>query len=702
MRIPLGNFGNAIAAPAPRVNIPQHTGGTGAQKLGDAGIKIATDMLSEQAAEQKKQQEEIDKSRAFKARVDFEDAVYNANDQVSEQLAQGKITREDAPTIYATQVKDARDKSLSGVSAEMAPNVGVMFDAITNRGAHLVGKTVDANRKQEQLGNLEYIRDNMAKQAVRPGADLQKINSDFEQVARVIGKEAGLPDDKLGKLIENFKDDNAFKGMVSAINTANNDGRTLRTLRDEIKKNRTFQGQELDPERSNAVLNTLNNRIQSIDHEAQAAEQRRLSLAQHAYNAAEHTISSGLTLSLEEKGALTKNVKGTLYEPFVSGMFKTETEIQDVLRKPISEQTSYLRDREARVKASGSLADMQNLNRLKRAVDENIKQITDAPLVQAVERDGAKLNPLSLEQMINPTDKTTVSELSNRLVELNRMEKAYGAPRKPLFPEEVAVGHSVMQTGTTEMRGKLLDTLRKGLNDDRAYRAAVQQISPDSPVTAVAGVIRGKSRDAVVSSGFLGMGRETISGKETSDLILEGESVLNKSRAQKGEEGKSKGFPMPPDKEFNAKFSSMVGTAFAQDESGYDRAKQSVRAWYAGKSIREGDFTGEVNSGRLDKAIKAVTGGVHNFNGLGSVLLPWGMDSSQFKDAVRENFQRAVKEYGLPQSTIDMLPHYGLMMNGDGRYLVTNGTRPIIGGNGRPLEVRIQTEYQSLADQVPK
>lgn len=713
MRIPTGNFGLAVPSVqrTGTVGSMENAGAGGAAlaAAGDAGMRIASRLQEEQQAEQKRieaeqkqKQKELEKTRALKAKVDFEDAAATTLDETVASLGRGEVTRSEAAKQFVDTMGKRRTELLSGLSPDVQPHVSVLFDATQNSFNRHLTRSLEQNRQQEIGSNAEYIRDSMAKQAGRPGADISKINADGAAALSVLYRDAGFSADQVTKKVQDFQDSNTYNGAVSAINTINRDGKALRAMRAELEKGK-FQGQELDPKNANAIISTLNNRIQSIDHEAMAAENRRLSQAEHAYNAAERAISSGLTLSLDDKTALIRRTKGTPYESAVTATFKAETEIQDILRKPITEQMAFIREREQTVKSSGSMADLANLSRIKKAVGENIKQIETAPLVQAVERDGAKLAPLSLDQIMNPAaQKTVFGELSNRLAELDRMEKTYGAPRKPLFPEEASFIKSAMQEGTTETRGKILDALRKGLNDDRAYRAAVQQIAPDSPVTAVAGVIRGKSREAVVASGVLGMGRQTISGKETSDLILEGEVILNRSKAQKGEDGKTKGFPMPPDKEFNSTFASSVGTAFANDEAGYERAYQAARAWYAGKSIREGDYTGALNSGRLDKAIRAVTGGVDNFNGRGSVLLPWGMDGSQFKDAVRKDFPRAVKDAGLPGNTVDMFPHYGLLQKGDGRYFVTNGTQPIIGANGRPLEVRVQTEFQSHVDEIPK
>lgn len=714
MKIPTGNFGFAVpqVQRTGTVGSMENAGAAGAAmaSVGQAGMRIAGQMMEEQdiehrrlEAEQKKKQEALEKTRAVKAEVDFKDVAATTFDETVAALGRGEISRDDAAKRFNDALGKARTDLLSGLSPDVQPHVSVLFDSTQNHFNRNLFGALDENRRSEIAANAEYIRDSMAKQAGRPGADIAKINAEGAQALRVLYRDAGFKPEVIEKKVQGFSDENTFNGMVATINTVNRDPGKLRTMRAELEKNGRFQGQELDPKNANAILSTLNNRIQALDHEAQAAENRRLSQAEHAYNAAEKAVSSGLTLSLEDKTALIQRTKGTPYASAVEATFKAESEIQDVLRKPMSEQVAYLRQREAAVKQGGSLADQASLARVRKAVGENIKQLETAPLVQAVERDGAKLAPLSLEQIMSPSaQKTVFGELSNRLAELDRMEKTYGAPRKPLFPEEANFLQGALRDGTTEMRGKILDTLRKGLNDDRAYRAAVQQIAPDSPVTAVAGVIRGKSRDAVIAPGVMGMGRQTINGKETSDLILEGETILNRSKGQKGEDGKTKGFPMPPDKEFNSTFAASVGSAFASDESGYERAYQAARAWYAGKSIREGDYTGNLNSTRLSHAINAVTGGVDNFNGRGSVLLPWGMDGSQFKDAVRKDLSRAVKDSGLPASVVDMFPHYGLIQKGDGRYFVTNGTQPIIGPNGKPLEVRVQTEFQSFVHQIPK
>ena len=94
MKIPLGNFGNAIAAPAPAVNSSQ---GTGLEQLGNVGMQIGAQMLEEQRA--------LNRTKAANDFQDYKIAVHTAGLDLAPSLANGTLSAADAPAKYKAPMR---------------------------------------------------------------------------------------------------------------------------------------------------------------------------------------------------------------------------------------------------------------------------------------------------------------------------------------------------------------------------------------------------------------------------------------------------------------------------------------------------------------------------------------------------------------------------------------------------------------------
>ena len=329
---------------------------------------------------------------------------------------------------------------------------------------------------------------------------------------------------------------------------------------------------------------------------------------------------------------------------------------------------------------------------LKAADQVNMARQAD-PMAYAMQSSIGGAKPLNFQD-----PKAFMAEMANRQGVAATMQQTYGAPYSLLTKAEASTLNKGFETMTTQQRLGYLNSIKTSLSDPAAYRSVMQQIAPDSPVTAMAGMILSKQQPVIVRNTF---SADTVyQQQDVAGVLLEGEALLNPTKTVKGEDGKGKVFPMPKEQDFRDQFSSAVGKAFAADPRGADFAYQAVKAYYAGKSAREGDITGTLDSGRLKDAIAAVTGGVADINGKGEVLRPWGMSEARFKDEAKAAFDKAIAANGFKGSALDVYGAYGLQSAGDSKYMLRSGTGYLTSRTGAPIILDL-TEKPSLVDQIP-
>ena len=181
-----------------------------------------------------------------------------------------------------------------------------------------------------------------------------------------------------------------------------------------------------------------------------------------------------------------------------------------------------------------------------------------------------------------------------------------------------------------ENRAVYLKSLADNITDTGQYLAVLGQIRPNSPTTAQAGAfMQAKIIDDA----------NTEAPNTIALRLLRGEDMINPPKNKDGTEGKSKyAVPKGFDKNFNEEMSGIFsGLPELQIE-----ALEAVRAYYAALSAEDGDYTPDVNSDRLETAIRDVVGKTTDPNGNGSVIIPYGMKESTFTDNIRESFYDAV------------------------------------------------------------
>jgi hypothetical protein len=374
-------------------------------------------------------------------------------------------------------------------------------------------------------------------------------------------------------------------------------------------------------------------------------------------------------------------------------------DVQAAKTLPVDKQAAFLEARRPQPSDPLYAIKADKYQKLAQAIDAQNKVRADDPVAWAGANKFADVQPLNFNDRA-----AFAAELTKRQGVASTMSTMFGTKPALLTKAEQATLSAGFNNMTTPQKLDYLKTMRGAVSGD-AYRGLVQAIAPDSPVTAVAGGIMAETNNNTIAGGMIGSDKvyrpDVVAG-----LILEGEQLLNPNKAAKAQDGTGKMLPMPPDKDMRQAFADQMGNSFAGNATRADITFQAVRAYYAGKSARDGDVSGNFDSGRMKEAIEAVTGGATEINGKGSVLRPWGMSEPYFKDQAKKKFDQAIAANGYTKGMFDQWGAFGLEMMGDpagnGRdlYLVKNGNSYLFGKDGRPMVLDL-TQAPSMMSQIP-
>ena len=696
-RIPLGPFESAtVQAPVQRSRVSNP--GTlpiadAAQRLGQTGMNIAGGMLRDAEQDrqrQKAEDEALARAKAANALLDDEVQVKATTEALQQRVQTGELdwrkAREEAEKAFS-QLKVAPVEGLAPDDAERMQG-GIKRNRMAG---DLAVKTIaDGARRSEFRGQFDAALDSLGKLANAPGADITKINAQAEAFSG-LAREAGVEPAKIQAQIQGFKDRNWTNQATQRSIGARDNLAGLNQLEHDLTAEDGFYADKLDTDKRNAILSQVTVAKGRIEAKTQHDADKREAAAGRAIAAYQTQASTGVPPPVDTLTKWSDQVKGTSYEDEFRDMLKGEAEVQAILNKPPAEQQAYLQSVRARQQTAGAtVAQQGNLKRLETAVETNLKQLRDSPLVFYANRTGRTVAPLSMEALASGDVSALQGQISERMTTLATVHKQFGpeAGNAPLLPQEAAALSAALAKAPPASAVQLYGTLSRAIGDPAAYRAAMQQIAPDSPVRALAGMVYAQQRSTTLQSGGIFSGAVKASAGDIAQTMLAGEELLNRSKTDKGADGKGGAFPMPAPGEFGDALADAVGEVFAGRPGAYETATQAVRAYYAGSAAKAGDVTGELDNSRLREAVRAVLGEPVDINGNGDVLPPWGMDEDTFEDKLDVVWAQAEKL--LPAGVSTDFGDYGLRQLGDGvYYVVGTGGEFLPGKDGRPVRLQV-------------
>ncbi|HEC2064223.1 TPA: hypothetical protein R1870_001211 [Klebsiella oxytoca] len=270
------------------------------------------------------------------------------------------------------------------------------------------------------------------------------------------------------------------------------------------------------------------------------------------------------------------------------------------------------------------------------------------------------------------------------------MAKSYGTPLTFFSKEEANQIGTFFRDAPVSQQSAYLDTIRQSTGGGQVYMAALQQISANAPSAAVAGILMDKPGGIVAEKSWFSSDI-TVSPESAAQTILSG------SAARRGTKD-AKGIAMPKDTELLPDFTDLVKDAFAGDSDGASMAYDIAKDYYAGIMAKKGVVSGEMDSSVWKQAVNVATGGVYDYNGMGSVLLPWGMSAEEFDKQVNQAWKSQVVDAGIKAPP----GQYGLQSHGDSQYLVKLGTGYLMKQDQTPVVIDLTQQRQRFSGDIPQ
>lgn len=294
-------------------------------------------------------------------------------------------------------------------------------------------------------------------------------------------------------------------------------------------------------------------------------------------------------------------------------------------------------------------------------------------------------------QPIDMTNENSFGKtIALRASQVEGLAQSYDTPLTFFSKEEANQIGAFFRDAPVSQQSAYLDTIHKSTGGGKTYMAALQQISVNAPSAAVAGILMDKPGGVVAEKNWFNPD-VNISPETASQTILAG------AAARKGTKD-VKGMVMPKETDMRLEFTDTVQDAFAGDAQGATMAYEVAKDYYAGVMSQKGDFSGELDNNVWKQAINVATGGTYDYNGMGNVLLPWGMSSEQFDKEVSQAWETQVTGAGVKAPP----GQYGLQSYGDSQYLVKLGTGYLLKEDGSPVVIDLTQKRQRFAGGLPQ
>ncbi|HAS8352672.1 TPA: hypothetical protein I7721_16400 [Vibrio vulnificus] len=306
-------------------------------------------------------------------------------------------------------------------------------------------------------------------------------------------------------------------------------------------------------------------------------------------------------------------------------------------------------------------------------------------LVRAVDtvNNARKADPIQFSidrEKLNQIDFSNAQSFTNSLKErsasVTDISNSYQTPLTVFSAQEEMVLSQLMEKAPASQKIEYLDAIRQGLKNNNSYTAALRQISKSDTSLAVAGIIMDKPSSVTAQSNLISSD-VSVSPQDAAQLIVQGNMAIKSG----------KDFVMPKDAELRESFAEKVGDTFSGDISGASSAYSVAKDAYAGLMSKKGNLSGEYDDDTWTQAINIATGGIHDYNGMGNIMLPWGMNIDDFDARVNRSWGKIAPEVGRQANE-----KIGLKSFGDSQYLIKQGSGYILNKDGSPVVIDLTQE----------
>lgn len=662
MKIPVGNFGYHTATLESGKTPPaQAFVNNSLSSLADSGLKVSTDLMESNA-----------KAKALEASTGFQNDALDIGNAIETKLKNKEIRREDVQPLLDKQISDLRKKRLEGQADAYQPSLSSSFDATTGGVKRQLDKAIETDLKEETVAAMSNTVESLHRLAL---TDPHKAISQADTILDTQGKGI-LGADKIQAAKQSFREKASFSYLSKQI-VDNRD--SIKGLQGVVSRINSDEFASLDPDKRTTLVSHAETMIDRNIARAEAAQKRKEAQLERGIKEVSQVMMAGYPVDPSSIATLEQAAKGTIYESEIKSLRSQVDYVSKFTSASPAQMEAELNRLDSEMHKPGAKVTPEMIgmkNKLETLRDTTVKQLQENPMGYAVSQGWMPATPIDFS---NPQN--LPSQIQARVDVAYGLNKQYGSPLKILFPQEADNLSKYLNAAPVESKLQYIEAIHNGVKDPAVFRSVMGQIAPDSPNTAWGAVLYGMGRESVTTHWF--KPDEVINGKTAAVLLFRGESMLNPGKNDKQNDGKTKGFPMPSEKDMNQEFSSMADAAFPGASQVRDQMYQASKAIYAAMSADAGDYAGQINSERFRRAVKLATGGIGSYNGA-DVMLPYAMPEDKFNDEANKRVKALVQSGRLDKSlTEDRLMNLPLMSaNGNGRYFLRAGDALVMDKNG--------------------
>lgn len=671
--IPLGNFGNAIAGAAPRVNIQREafdTGGAGLQQMGESLTRAGASMLSNMREEES----QLTKAKLANAALDREIELDAIGTEIDAAVSSGQVSYKDADKIYKDRVgKLKTPEELKTADPVTAENFNRQLKRLDFKASSKIGGIVAKAQEGEMRSSVDGMLDKLGKKAGLPGSDMSVVTSQVSAMDE-IGRKA------YGAGWEKRKQDwldNSWNARLNQEAMLSRD--SLQSINDLQK--RITEGDysdKLDSDKRNTLVAKLDGYKTSLIQRQEAAASRAarqqevvMRRAEAEFNTFQSLSDKGTILSPEYIERAYQMTAGTPYQAGIAALAQQAQETGGLASQPISRQREMLTEVDRMIAQRGRSPELDKRR-------EQISKVLAASETD-VKREGIRAGlERGVVTDVTPIDISSPEAISSSIVQ--RMQQAdmvsawNGRPVSPLDATESDQLRDMLTRLPAAQRSQAIATISQTVGPKYSQAIAQQLDEKDRPLALA----------------FASAGTMTSAGRYTSELILKGAAAAKDGLNIRNAFGVAKN-------DVKAQIAEQINTIPMVDE----RAAQSVKdaAYYITLSMAQEE--GSVSGSDIDRAIRlAIGGNVIDRNGK-NLPIPANMDGGEFEkrlsaitanDIARQAPGGKVRAAGVEidaNTFAASLPGQELSPVSPGRYMVMVGGRPVVNAKGTPIIVKV-------------
>ena len=637
------------------------------QSVGAAVQRAGLEMLGKVHQANIEEQKRSERLTALARVSEFEVAAQTTVDDVVGRLKSGALTADEAPRELASAIETQRRASIDGIDPHIAQEVQIATIGPVRRAVISADAKFREHFREQARGAVLAGEGNLERIGL---ADPVTAITQHDELLKNAGQ-SFTPEEAEARR-QKFSENTWFRYYGRATLAAETSMPALEQVRQAITTNGG-----LDTQQQTLLLDRVQTAQTKLLQRAEAQNQKRTVAVGKAIESTENVILRGYPAAPDVLRDLTTAARGTEHQADAERLAMLSGYISRFATATPATMEAELTKMDAQLNAPGATVNASVLevrDKLRTLYQNTRTELAENPMAYATKR--GLIPP-------GPIDFKNVGAVRSRVNAALTLQKEHGSPLRILLPEESASVARGLSKSTPDQKRTFFKDLERAVDDPAVYLSVLGQIAPDSPTTALAGVIASRG-DVKIKGGFFSADR-TFTSRKVSDLMLAGEALLNPGKEDKAADGRGKPMTMPPENLLNAEFSATYDAPFAGAPQARSAAYQGARAIYAALSAEAGDYSGQLDGARWKTAAHLATGGVVRYNGA-SLIPPYGLDEAAFTDRVSTAIRTASQAGTLP-GNLDQLLRAPLEPAGDGVYRLRRGTGYVLDAKGQPVKI---------------